>query len=74
MTALHGQIRLTDLGSHLEDNPDISFIDYINYDCEQHHGDPEHTFVRLPMPKMLQEVSTKVEFYFHIFQGDYHPG
>lgn len=72
-TALHGRRRLIDVEDYLEDNPDVLFVVYINYDCEEHHEGLKDNFTRIPMPKMPERISTTIKPYSYVLKDKSHP-
>jgi uncharacterized protein DUF7025/ATPase family protein associated with various cellular activities (AAA) len=69
-SALRGKQRLQNLEIYLDENPDLSFIIYRNYSCEDYCRNYENSFQRLPVPNIDQNILRSISAYFFVLCQD----
>ncbi|OCL15053.1 P-loop containing nucleoside triphosphate hydrolase protein [Glonium stellatum] len=68
--ALRGKRHFPDVEDYLDDHPNISFIVYRSYSCNDYHKTVEDDFDRLPIPQIDPTVISKLRVYFFILRRD----
>ncbi|KAI4950396.1 hypothetical protein J4E91_004278 [Alternaria rosae] len=68
--ALHGQNRLRDVDSYLDECLGFSIVVFIDYDCEAYHEKIKDAFIQTPMPQMPDDISIDMKPYFRVLQKD----
>jgi hypothetical protein len=70
VSALRGEIHFPDLEDYLESNPDISFIVYRSYSCNEYHEAVKDDFDRLQIPQIDPAVISQLRAYFFALKRD----
>jgi hypothetical protein len=69
-SALRGQTRVSERTDDLADNPEILFVVYKRYDCEQYHSTIEDLFHRLRLPNVEPDDVEMLRPYFTLLPND----
>ena len=69
-SALRGRRPFRNLDMHLDSNPDVSFIVYRNYSCDDYLQSYENNFQRLPVPDINYAVLASILPYFSTLSQD----
>ena len=68
--ALRGERRFPDLEDYLESDPNISFIVYKSYSCNEYHEAVKDDFDRLQIPRIDPAVISQLRAYFFALKRD----
>jgi hypothetical protein len=69
-SALRGKRHFPDLEDYLESNPDISFIVYRSYSCNEYHEAVKDDFDRLQIPHIDPAVRSQLRAYLFALKRD----